>query len=46
MTKVRDVDIRLDNGLYQGKGVQCDARYHQIAGFRPRVLKAERRVSR
>ena len=22
-----------------GKGVQCDAHYHQIAGFRPRVLK-------
>jgi hypothetical protein len=39
ITKVRDVDVRLDSGLYQGKGVQCDARYRQIAGFRPRVLK-------
>jgi hypothetical protein len=39
LTKVREVDIRLDSGLYQGKGVQCDARYRQIAGYRPRVLK-------
>src|SRR3954464_3382186 len=39
MTRVRDVDVHLDSGLYQGKGVQCDARYRQIAGFRPRVLK-------
>jgi len=39
ITKVKDVDIRLDSGLYQGKGVQCDLRYRQVAGFRPRVLK-------
>jgi hypothetical protein len=39
MTKIKDLDIAMDNGLYQGKAVQCDARYHQIAGFRPRVLK-------
>jgi Protein of unknown function (DUF3108) len=39
LTKVRDLDIHLDSGLYQGKGVQCDAHYRQIAGFRPRVLK-------
>jgi len=38
--KVRDVDIKMDNGLYAGKGVECTARYHQIAGFRPRVLKS------
>jgi hypothetical protein len=38
--KVRDVDIKMDNGLYAGKGVECTARYRQIAGFRPRVLKA------
>ena len=40
MTRIKDVDIRLDNGLYQGKAVQCDVRYRQIAGFRPNVLKA------
>jgi Protein of unknown function (DUF3108) len=40
MSKIRDVDIKMDNGLYTGKGVECEVRYHQIAGFRPRVLKA------
>ena len=40
MTRIKDVDIRMDNGLYQGKAVQCDVRYRQLAGFRPRVLKA------
>jgi len=39
VSKGRDVDVRLDSGLYQGKGIQCDVRYRQIAGFRPRVLK-------
>ncbi|HUE65914.1 MAG TPA: DUF3108 domain-containing protein [Rhizomicrobium sp.] len=40
MSKIRDVDIRMDNGLYTGKGVECEVRYHQIAGYRPRVLRA------
>jgi len=39
MTKVRDIDVRLDSGLYQGKGIQCEVRYRQISGFRPKVLK-------
>ena len=39
VTKAKDVDVRLDSGLYQGKGLQCEVRYHQISGFRPRVLK-------
>jgi hypothetical protein len=39
VTRGRDVDIKLDSGVYQGKGVQCDIHYRQIAGFRPRVLK-------
>ena len=39
VNKVRDIDVRLDSGLYQGKGIQCDVRYRQVAGFRPRVLK-------
>jgi len=39
-SKVRDIDIKMDNGLYAGKGVECLARYRQIAGFRPRVLKS------
>jgi hypothetical protein len=40
MHKIRDVDIKMDNDLYTGKGVECEVRYHQLAGFRPRVLKA------
>ena len=40
MHKIRDVDIKMDNGLYTGKGVECEVRYRQLAGFRPRVLKA------
>jgi hypothetical protein len=39
MNKVRDVDIRLDNGLYQGKGLLCQIHYKQIAGFRPTLLR-------
>lgn len=41
MMRVRDVDIKLDNGAYAGKAVQCDLHYRQIAGFRPRVLKSD-----
>jgi len=40
ISKVRDVDIKMDNGLYQGKALQCQIKYKQIAGFKPRVLKA------
>jgi hypothetical protein len=39
LVKVKEVDIHMDNGLYQGKGVQCDVHYRQLSGFRPRVLK-------
>lgn len=39
VSKVKDVDVRMDSGLYQGKAMQCDVRYRQISGFRPRVLK-------
>ena len=39
VAKVKDVDARLDSGFYQGKAIQCDVRYNQISGFRPRVLK-------
>jgi hypothetical protein len=40
MSKIRDIDIKMDNGLYSGKGLECEVRYHQISGFRPRVLRA------
>jgi hypothetical protein len=39
MARIKDVDIKMDNGLYAGKGVECEVRYHQISGYRPRVLK-------
>ncbi|HMH64350.1 MAG TPA: DUF3108 domain-containing protein [Rhizomicrobium sp.] len=39
LTRIKDVDIHMDNGLYQGKAIQCDVRYRQLAGFRPNVLK-------
>ncbi|MEI7791202.1 MAG: hypothetical protein WCJ15_08505 [Alphaproteobacteria bacterium] len=34
----------MDDGLDQGKTVQCDVRYRQLAGFRPNVLKANERI--
>lgn len=40
MKKVRDITIAMDNGLYKGKGLLCSIRYRQIAGFKPRVIKA------
>jgi Protein of unknown function (DUF3108) len=40
MTKVKDTDIKMDNGLYAGKAVQCQIRYKPLAGMKPRVLKA------
>jgi hypothetical protein len=40
MTKVKDTDIKMDNGLYAGKAVQCRIKYHPVAGMKPRVLKS------
>jgi hypothetical protein len=39
MTKVKDTDIRMDNGLYAGKATQCQIKYRPVAGMKPRVLK-------
>jgi hypothetical protein len=39
MSKVRDVDIKLDNGLYKGKGLLCQIHYKQIAGYKPTILR-------
>lgn len=41
MSKKRDMDIKMDSGLYSGPGYLCDLRYNQLAGFKPRVLKAK-----
>jgi hypothetical protein len=40
MTRVREIQIKMDNGLYRGPGLLCRVKYHQLAGFKPRVLKA------
>jgi hypothetical protein len=40
MSKAKDVDIKMDNGLYAGHALLCQIKYHQLAGFKPRVLKA------
>jgi hypothetical protein len=40
MGKIRDIGIKMDNGFYPGKGLDCEVRYHQLAGLRPRVLRA------
>lgn len=37
--KIRDIDIKLDNGVFAGKGMLCQLRYVQVAGFRPTVLR-------
>jgi hypothetical protein len=39
MTKMKDVDIKMDNGLYAGHALLCQIRYRQLAGFKPHVIK-------
>ena len=39
MSKVKDTDIKMDNGLYAGKATQCQAKYKALGGMRPRVLR-------
>ena len=39
MSKVKDTDIKLDNGLYAGKAVQCQIKYRALGGMRPGVLR-------
>ncbi len=38
LTKVRQENVSLDNGLYKGPAYVCAIEYKQIAGFKPRVL--------
>ena len=38
MKKVRQDDVRMDNGLYKGPAFVCDIEYKQVSGFKPRVL--------
>jgi hypothetical protein len=39
LSKMKDTDIKMDNGLYAGKAMQCQAKYKALGGMRPRVLK-------
>ncbi len=39
MTKVKDTDIKLDNGLYAGKATLCQIKYRPLGGMRQTVLK-------
>jgi hypothetical protein len=39
MNKVKDTDIKMDNGLYAGKAMLCQIKYHAIGGMRPGVLR-------
>ena len=40
MTKVKDTDIKMDNGLYAGRASLCQIKYRALAGMRPGALKA------
>jgi hypothetical protein len=39
MVKVKDTDIKMDNGLYAGKAALCQVKYRAIGGMRPRLLR-------
>jgi len=39
ITKVKDTTIKMDNGLYKGKGLLCEMKYKQLAGFKPKIIK-------
>lgn len=38
LSKVKPVDIKMDNGLYKGPGLLCTIEYKQVSGYKPRVL--------
>lgn len=40
LRKIKDTQVNMDNGLYKGKALLCEIRYKQLAGFRPKLLKA------
>ena len=39
VTKVKETDVSMDNGLYRGKAFLCQIKYRQLAGFKPKVIK-------
>lgn len=39
LSKIKDTQVNMDNGLYKGKALLCAIRYKQIAGYKPKLLK-------
>jgi hypothetical protein len=39
LTKVKEITVKMDNGLYHGPALLCSIKYKQISGYKPRVLK-------
>jgi len=39
LTKVKEININMDDGLYKGPGLLCSIKYKQISGYKPRVLR-------
>jgi Protein of unknown function (DUF3108). len=39
MSKIKPVNITMDNGLYKGPAMLCSIEYKQISGYKPRVLR-------
>ncbi len=38
-TYVKDQPVKLDGGLYNGTAHLCTIKYHQIAGYKPKMIK-------
>lgn len=39
ISKIKDTNVSMDNGLYKGRALLCQLKYHQLAGFKPKVIK-------
>lgn len=39
ITKVKDTEVSMDNGLYKGRALLCQIKYKQLAGYKPKVIK-------
>ena len=39
ITKIKDTNVSMDNGLYKGHALLCQIKYKQLAGFKPHVIK-------
>jgi hypothetical protein len=39
ISKAKDTEIKMDNGLYKGHALLCEIKYKQLAGFKPKIIK-------